>query len=108
MNRLEEIAEIISGLDSHLHSKDFLLTWEQSAPEIRQTLLVAEGLKWLRDNNYSTKVFETGIGVSQFPGDTSAFWECVKFADVALYQAKDTGRNRVIRFDPEMWDSSDY
>ena len=48
------------------------------------------------------------IGVSQFPQDTSAFWECVKFADVALYQAKDTGRNRVIGFDPEMWDSTDY
>ncbi len=48
------------------------------------------------------------IGVSQFPEDTSAFWECVKFADIALYQAKETGRNRVIRFVSEMWDSSDY
>ena len=48
------------------------------------------------------------IGVSQFPEDTSAFWECVKFADIALYQAKETGRNRVIRFVSAMWDSSDY
>jgi len=32
-------------------------------------------------------------------------WECLKFADVALYQAKDRSRSRVIRFDPELWDN---
>ena len=48
------------------------------------------------------------IGVSLFPGDTSAFWECLKFSDVAMYQAKETGRNRVLRFIPEMWDDVSY
>jgi diguanylate cyclase (GGDEF)-like protein len=48
------------------------------------------------------------IGISQFPGDTSAFWEAVKFADVALYRAKEQGRNQVIRFDPTMWETEDY
>ncbi len=43
------------------------------------------------------------IGVSDFPRDSDTFWQAVKFADVALYQAKDTGRNRVVRFDPSMW-----
>jgi diguanylate cyclase (GGDEF)-like protein len=43
------------------------------------------------------------IGLADFPTDSETFWQAVKFADVALYQAKDSGRNRVVRFDPKMW-----
>lgn len=43
------------------------------------------------------------IGLAMFPGDSETFWQTVKFADVALYRAKDAGRNRVVRFAPEMW-----
>jgi diguanylate cyclase (GGDEF)-like protein len=49
------------------------------------------------------------IGISDFPNDSDTFWQAVKFADVALYQAKDQGRNRVIRFNPAMWtDTKEY
>ncbi len=44
------------------------------------------------------------IGVAEFPGDSDTFWQVVKFADVALYKAKTTGRNKVVRFTADMWD----
>jgi diguanylate cyclase (GGDEF)-like protein len=49
------------------------------------------------------------IGISDFPTDSDTFWQAVKFADVALYQAKEQGRNKVIRFDTSMWsDNKEY
>ena len=43
------------------------------------------------------------IGIAEFPQDSDTFWQAVKYADVALYNAKESGRNRVVRFRPEMW-----
>jgi diguanylate cyclase (GGDEF)-like protein len=48
------------------------------------------------------------IGVSEFPADTQNFWEAIKYADIALYKAKESGRNRVVRFKKEMWTEKEY
>lgn len=43
------------------------------------------------------------MGISEFPADTNTLWSSIKFADVALYRAKEEGRNRSIRFTSDMW-----
>lgn len=42
------------------------------------------------------------VGVSNFPEDSLSTWECIKFADVALYHAKESGRDKVIAFEKKM------
>jgi two-component system cell cycle response regulator len=46
------------------------------------------------------------VGCSNFPKDSDSIWKCVKFADMSLYQAKDTGRNKVIAFTNDMLDNT--
>lgn len=48
------------------------------------------------------------LGVSEFPIDTQLFWQAIKYADVALYKAKETGRNKAIRFTEEMWTGEQF
>jgi len=48
------------------------------------------------------------IGISEFPKDTENFWESIKYADIALYRAKETGRNRIVRFTKDMWTEKAY
>ncbi|MEA3290551.1 MAG: GGDEF domain-containing protein, partial [Campylobacterota bacterium] len=42
------------------------------------------------------------IGTSLFPNKDKSFWRYVKQSDIALYEAKQTGRNKVVRFNENM------
>lgn len=48
------------------------------------------------------------IGVSEFPKDASQLWQAIKYSDVAMYKAKEAGRNRVTRFTKDMWTTEEY
>jgi diguanylate cyclase (GGDEF)-like protein len=48
------------------------------------------------------------VGISEFPKDTANFWQAIKFSDIALYKAKDSGRNQVVRFTRDMWSTEEY
>lgn len=49
-----------------LYQKDFLLTWDKSLEELELVLAVARHLKDCYDQNISTRVFQSGLAVSQF------------------------------------------
>lgn len=48
------------------------------------------------------------VGVAEFPQDAPGMYKAIKFADVALYEAKRSGRNKVMRFTPGMWTEQEY
>jgi len=47
------------------------------------------------------------IGISKFPTDGDTIWKCIKYADTALYEAKNTGRNKIVEFKQDMFKSGD-
>ena len=55
------------------------------------------------------KIYKTvSIGVAEYPKNGDSFYKTIKFADVALYEAKKTGRNRTVRFTPDLWTEESY
>jgi knotted carbamoyltransferase YgeW len=56
----------LASLPSGLYDKDFLLTWQYSERTIRAVLLAAEILEDLAAAGISTRVFDTGLGISIF------------------------------------------
>ena len=49
-----------------MYNNDVFLTWEKTFDEILATWTVADALRTLRESNISTKIFESGLGISLF------------------------------------------
>ncbi len=49
-----------------LYNSDFFLTWEKTGDELDAVFTVADALRHLRENNISTKIFDSGLGISIF------------------------------------------
>jgi knotted carbamoyltransferase YgeW len=65
-SKIRALIEEIRSYNIDLYRKDFLLTWDKSADELKAVLAIAELLKEMRANNISPRVFDSGIGVSLF------------------------------------------
>lgn len=49
-----------------MYNNDFFLTWEKTDDEIEATFIVADALRYLRENNIDVSIFESGLGISLF------------------------------------------
>ena len=66
----KNLQDLIKDLNSlkfdEMYKNDFFLTWEKTIDELKATWTVADALRYLRENNVSTKVFDSGLGISLF------------------------------------------
>ncbi|HPN31659.1 MAG TPA: knotted carbamoyltransferase YgeW [bacterium] len=61
----------LEAMNFQMFGKDFLLTWEKSFEDIKATLETAGLLKAFHENNISTKLFESGLGISVFKDNST-------------------------------------
>jgi knotted carbamoyltransferase YgeW len=60
------IEELKTLKTDDMYLNDFFHTWKESDDEIEAVFEVAEILRAMRENNISTKVFDSGLGISVF------------------------------------------
>ncbi len=67
MKDLQKFIDKLDTLDiSNMYNNDFFLTWEKTDDEIAAVFTVADALRCLREKNVSTKIFDSGLGISIF------------------------------------------
>lgn len=67
MKTFEDLIAELDGLNfEDMYNNDFFLTWEKTEDELEAVWTVADTLRNLRERNISTKVFDSGLGVSLF------------------------------------------
>ena len=109
---IKSIADVltnnIKGSDYAIRygGEEFLLIIFNANKEI--ALKIANNIK----EEFSKKIFKTdkdkfsktlSIGISHYPDDSNTPWQCIKYADVALYSAKNNGRDKVVVFEASMY-----
>ena len=64
---IKVLMESLEKLDyQNMYNNDFLLTWEKTDDEIKAVFTVADILREMREENISTRIFDSGLGISLF------------------------------------------
>ena len=64
MNKMLERLAALNLID--MYSNEFFLTWEKTDDEIQGVFQVAELLRKMRENNISSRIFDSGLAISLF------------------------------------------
>ncbi len=65
--KLKKLVNRLRKLDcKNMYGEDFFLTWDKTDDEIDAVFAVADALRNLRERNISTRIFDSGLGISNF------------------------------------------
>jgi len=91
--------------------EEFVIILQDTQPGVSQEVaekirIAIEATEFDAPNTILKKTIS--IGIADYPDDSDTFWRALKYSDVALYKAKEQGRNRVVHFESEMWTEGEY
>jgi diguanylate cyclase (GGDEF)-like protein/PAS domain S-box-containing protein len=99
-NRLQRAAEL-GGIAARLGGDEFALLIDESNPEVgRERVFAAlqEAMKQPVEIEGISRHCSLSLGAALFPHDAEEASELLKRADLALYRAKELGRDRIVYF----------
>jgi knotted carbamoyltransferase YgeW len=92
------IEELKTLKTEDMYLNDFFHTWKESDDEIKAVFDVAEILRAMRENNISTKVFDSGLGISVFRDNSTrtrfSFTSACNMLGLAI-QDLDEGKSQI-------------
>lgn len=104
----ESIMKVIRPLDKVFRygGEEFVVLLEGA--DIDESYTVAERIRATFQTETKCSLMEltfpksASIGISSMPLYSNNIWECMNQADMALYEAKKSGRNRTIKYHPNL------
>lgn len=67
---MADIKNLVQKLENlnhkNMYNNDFLLTWEKNDDELQAVLLIADILRKMREANISSRIFDSGLAISNF------------------------------------------
>ena len=74
MSKTVELARHLETLRiNNMYKTDFYWTWDKTDDEIDAVFTVADALRDLRERNKSTKIFNSGLGISLFRDNSTPY-----------------------------------
>jgi len=65
--KLEKYIDTLKKLHfNKMYNNDFFLTWEKTEDELKAVFTLADALRYMREQNISLRIFESGLGISIF------------------------------------------
>ena len=106
MSKTVELARHLSTLNiNNMYKTDFYWTWDKTDDEIDAIFTVADALRDLRERNKSTRVFDSGLGISIFrDNSTRTRFSFASACNLLGLEVQDLDEKKSVR--PQTWSRS--